>query len=409
MPEPAKLSVSFTKLDVGCTTGDDGWAEAHVSGGTPPYTYQWTNGETTAKIENITTNNYFVIVTDAKGCITQGSIFVGDPNGIFTTEIVKNPICSQGNDGSIELNVTGGNSPFSYLWNTGATTKDLNNLAAGNYEVSITCPDCCVYKKRFVLKDPEAIVVDLGPDRTLCNDQNLDLDATIADQKAQYSWTSTNGFASNEAKVNVSKAGTYHVKVTSALGCISEDEIIIKTSQAIISSEFLLSSQAYLDEEVILINTSNPFGESTNWVIPDGVRIVEQKEKYITLKFNATGVYTIGLQQTQGECYATYTKNITVEERSTLPNTGSTSQFILDFIVSPNPSDGNFKAFINLENVSAINLRLFSTTGQDTMIQKKESGKKTYEIDFDTSLGSGIYVLVLETGQQTLVKKIIIY
>ena len=40
---------------------------------------------------------------------------------------------------------------------------------------------------------------------------------------------------------------------------------------------------------------------------------------------------------------------------------------------------------------------------------KKESGKKTYEIDFDTSLGSGIYVLVLETGQQTLVKKIIIY
>ncbi|MBP1225394.1 T9SS type A sorting domain-containing protein [Flavobacterium sp. 1355] len=409
MPEPAKLSVSFTKLDVGCTTGDDGWAEAHVSGGTPPYTYQWTNGETTAKIENITTNNYFVIVTDAKGCITQGSIFVGDPNGIFTTEIVKNPICSQGNDGSIELNVTGGNSPFSYLWNTGATTKDLNNLAAGNYEVSITCPDCCVYKKRFVLKDPEAIIVDLGSDRTLCNDQNLDLDATITDQKAQYSWTSTNGFSSNEAKVNVSKAGTYHVKVTSALGCISEDEIIIKTSRAIISSEFLLSSQAYLDEEVILINTSNPFGESTNWVIPDGVKIVEQKEKYITLKFNATGVYTIGLQQTQGECYATYTKNITVEERSTLPNTGSTSQFILDFIVSPNPSDGNFKAFINLENVSAINLRLFSTTGQDTMIQKKESGKKTYEIDFDTSLGSGIYVLVLETGQQTLVKKIIIY
>jgi hypothetical protein len=409
MPEPAKLSLSFTKLDVGCTTGDDGWAEAHVSGGTPPYTYQWTNGETTPKIESLTTNNYFVIVTDAKGCITQGSIFVGDPNGIFTTEIVKNPICSQGNDGSIELSVTGGNSPFSYLWNTGATTRDLNNLAAGNYEVSITCPDCCVYKKKFVLKDPEAIVVDLGSDRTLCNDQNLDLDATITDQKAQYSWTSTNGFTSNESKVNVSKAGTYHVKVTSALGCISEDEITIKTSQAIINSEFLLSSQAYLDEEVILINTSNPFGESTNWVIPDGVRIVEQKEKYITLKFNATGVYTIGLQQTQGECYATYTKNITVEERSTLPNTGSTSQFILDFIVSPNPSDGNFKAFINLENVSAINLRLFSTTGQDTMIQKKESGKKTYEIDFDTTLESGIYVLVLETGQQTLVKKIIIY
>jgi len=409
MPEPSKLQLSFTKFDVGCTTGDDGWAEAHVTGGTPPYTYEWTNGEITPKIENITTNNYFVIVTDAKGCVVQGSIFVGDPNGILTTESIINPVCSKGNDGSIELNVKGGNLPYSYLWNTGATTKDLNNLKAGNYEVTITCPDCCVYKKRFVLKDPEAVIVNIGPDRTLCSEQSLDLDATITDENAQYSWTSTNGFTSNEAKINVSKAGTYQVKVTSGLGCISEDEIVIKTSQAIISSEFLLSSQAYLDEEVILVNTSNPFGESTNWVIPDGVKIVEQKEKYITLKFDATGVYAIGLEQTQGECYATFSKNITVEKRSGLPNTGTTSQFIVDFIVTPNPSNGNFKALVTLENISAVNLRLFATTGQNTMIQKNDSGKKKYEIDFETSLESGMYILVLETGQQTLVKKIIIY
>ncbi|WP_394776512.1 T9SS type A sorting domain-containing protein [Flavobacterium sp.] len=409
MPEPAKLQLTFTKFDVGCTTGDDGWAEAHVSGGTAPYTYEWTNGETTSKIENITTNNYFVIATDAKGCIIQGSIFVGDPNGIFTTETVKNPTCYKGNDAAIELNVTGGNLPYSYLWNTGATTKDLNNLTAGNYEVAITCPDCCVYKKKFILKDPEPVIVNIGADRTLCIDQNLDLDATIADKKATYSWTSTNGFTSNEAKIKVSKSGTYHVKVTSGLGCIGEDEIVIKTSQTAISSEFLLSSQAYLDEEVILINTSNPFGESTNWVLPKGVKVVEQKEKYITLKFDATGVYSIGLEQTQGECYAVYNKNITVEQRSTLPNGATASQFIVDFIVTPNPSNGNFKALVTLENTSAINLRLFSTTGQNTMIQKKESGKKKYEIDFETSLESGMYVLVLETGQQTLVKKIIIY
>ncbi|MDR7212239.1 T9SS type A sorting domain-containing protein [Flavobacterium piscis] len=409
MPEPEKLNLTFTKMNASCDNGDDGWAEAHVSGGTPPYTYEWTNGETTPKIENITTNNYFVIATDAKGCVVQGSIFVGDPKGIFTTETVKNPICYKGNDASIQLNVTGGNLPYSYVWNTGAVTKDVNNLTAGNYEVTITCPDCCVYKKKFVVKDPEPVIVAIGPDRTLCNDQTLDLDATIADPKAQYSWTSTNGFTSDEAKVNVSKAGTYRVKVTSGLGCIGEDEIVIKTSQAVISSEFLLSSQAYLDEEVILINTSNPFGEGTNWIIPKGVKIVEQKEKYITLKFETKGVYSIGLQQTQGECYATYTKNITVEQRSTLPNTGTLSQFIIDFIVTPNPSNGNFKALVTLENDSDINLRLFSTTGQNTMIQKKESGKKKYEIDFQTTLESGMYVLVLETGQQTLVKKIIIY
>ncbi|MCC9073524.1 T9SS type A sorting domain-containing protein [Flavobacterium sp. F-65] len=408
MPEPAKLNLTFTKGNASCNNGDDGWAEAHISGGTPPYTYEWTNGETTARIENITTNNYFVIATDAKGCVVQGSIFVGDPKGIFTTETVTNPTCYSGNDGSIELNVTGGNLPYNFLWNTGATTKDLNNLVAGNYEVTISCTDCCVYKKKFILKDPNPIVVDLGKDRTLCNDQVLDLDVTISDDKAQYSWTSTNGFTSNQAKVSLTKSGTYTVKVTSALGCIGEDEIIIKTNQMVISSEFLLSSQAYSDEEVILVNTSNPFGESTHWILPKGVSIVEQKEKYITLKFDTTGIYTIGLQQTQGDCFATYNKNITVEKRSTLPNAAIGSKFIIDFIVTPNPSNGNFKAIVTLENNSAINLRLFSTTGEFTT-QKKDSGKKKYEVDFNTSLPSGMYILVLETEQQTLVKKIIIY
>ncbi|WP_343697486.1 T9SS type A sorting domain-containing protein [Flavobacterium sp.] len=408
MAQPAKLNLTFTKLNARCNNGDDGWAEAHVSGGTAPYKYEWTNGETTAKIENITTNNYFVLVTDAKGCVVQGSIFVGDPKGIFSTETVKNPTCYNVNDGSIVLNVTGGNLPYSYVWNTGAITKDLNNLPAGNYEVTISCPDCCVYKKKFTLKNPDPIVVDLGKDRTLCDDQVLELDASIADKNAQYSWTSSNGFTSNQATVSLTKAGTYHVKATSALGCVGEDEIVIKTRKAVISSEFLLSSQAYIDEEVILVNTSNPFGESTNWIIPEDVITVEQKEKYITLRFDKTGTYTIGLQQTQDECFAIYNKNITVEKRSTLPNGGSTAKSIIDFIVTPNPSNGNFKAIINLENNSAVNLRLFSTTGEYTM-QKKDSGKKNYEVDFNTSLQSGIYILVLETEQQTLVKKIIIY
>jgi len=408
MPEPAKLNLTFTKLNASCNAGDDGWAEAHVTGGTAPYTYEWTTGDTAAKIDNLTTNNYFVVVTDAKGCTVQGSIFVGDPKGILTTETVINPTCYKGNDASIQLNVTGGNLPYTYLWNTGATTKDINNLRAGNYEVTITCADCCVYKKRFVLKDPNQIIVNLGKDRTLCNDQVLDLDASIADANAKYNWTSTNGFTSANAKVSLTKAGTYHVKVTTGLGCIAEDEIVIKTSQAIISSEFLLSSQAYLDEEVILVNTSNPFGESTQWNIPNGVKIVEEKEKYIILKFDEIGTYAIGLQQTQGECFAEYNKNITVEKRSTLPNPGSAPKFIIDFIVTPNPSNGNFKAIINLENKSAVNLRLFSTTGEFTT-QKKDSGRKNYEVDFNTSLQSGMYILVLETEQQTMVKKIIIY
>lgn len=409
MAEPPKLELKFSKEDIICSQGNNGWAKANVTGGTPPYTYQWSNEETTETITGLTTNNYFVKIADAKGCSIQGSILIQQPNGVEVNETITNPICFEANDGSITLAPTGGVTPYQYLWNTGETTQNLSTLTAGTYTLTLTDANGCITIKNFVLKDPNPIVVDLGKDRTLCTDQVLDLDASIEDQNAQYNWTSTSGFTSNEAKVSLTKAGIYKVRVTSSLGCIGEDEIEIKTNEVVINSEFLLSSQAYLDEEVILVNISKPFGESTQWIIPNDVAVVDEQEKYVTVKFRETGVYTIGLQQTQGGCFAVYNKNITVEQRSTMPNTSTGSHYIVDFIVSPNPSNGNFKVLVTLENDSPVNFRLFSTTGQNTMIQKYETGKKKYEIDFQTTLASAMYFLVLETGQQTLVKKIIIY
>jgi hypothetical protein len=410
MKQPTQLELKFTKGDIFCSEGNNGWAKANVTGGTPPYAYQWTNGDKTETIAGLTTNNYFVKITDAKGCSTQGSVLIEQPNGVVVNETIYSPSCFQGNDGSITLEPTGGITPYYYVWSTGATSQNIANLTAGNYSVTLKDAQGCVSIKNFTLINPDPITINLGSDRTLCNSQSLDLDISIANPNTQYSWTSTNGFVANTAKVTLTQAGTYHAKATSGLGCISEDEIVIKSSEAVIDSEFLLSSQAYLDEEVILVNTSNPFEENTQWVIPSDVTIVNQKEKYIILKFKDLGVYTISLKQTQGDCYAVYTKSINVEQRSTLPNGGTVnSSFINDFIVTPNPSDGNFEVLVNLENDSPIGLRLFAYNGQNILVEKKESGKKNYVVDFNVKLASGMYVLVLETVQQTLVKKIIIY
>jgi hypothetical protein len=410
MTQPPRLELKFTKEDILCSKGDNGWAKVHVEGGTPPYNYQWSTGATTDSISKLTSNNYFVRITDAKGCSVQGSVLIEQPNGMLINELLHNPSCFEGNDGFINLAPTGGVPPYHYKWNTGADTKDISNLVAGNYSVILTDAQDCILMKNFVLTDPAPIVIDLGSDRTLCSGQAIDLDASIDALNASYIWTSTNGFTSNEAKVNLIKAGTYHVKVISNLGCIGEDTIVIKTNERVIHSEFLLSSQAYIDEEVILVNTSNPFGETTKWIAPEGVTVIEEKEKYITFKFNDLGTYPISLRQTQGDCYTIYTKNVTVEQRSILPNAGApNSSFTIDFIVTPNPSDGNFQVAVNLEHNSPVNLRLFSSGGQYALLEKKEVGKKNYLIDFNAPLASGIYVLVLETAQQTLVKKIIIY
>ena len=177
-----------------------------------------------------------------------------------------------------------------------------------------------------------------------------------------------------------------------------------------IASEFFLSTQAYLDEEVILVNTSNPLGQNTTWMIPANVTVVTQNENYTVLKFNQLGAYTISLKQTQGDCYALYSKVINVEQRSIMPNIGNTnSPFITEFTITPNPNDGNFNAIIKIQESSPIKLRLYALNGQQSLTEQSGNGQASYVIPFNTNLSAGIYALVLETAKQTLIKKVIIY
>ena len=170
------------------------------------------------------------------------------------------------------------------------------------------------------------------------------------------------------------------------------------------------TSQAYLDEDVILVNASNPLGQNTVWEIPANVTIVTQTERYIVLRFSTVGSYTITLKQTQGDCYALYSKVINVEAKSIDSNIGyNVNPFITEFLVTPNPSNGDFNAIVKLEEISPINLRLYALNGQQPLIQVSDSGQKSYLVNFNTQLPSGTYALILETSKQTLVKKIIIY
>ena len=409
LKEPAKLTLTLQKTDATCK-GNDGKITATPAGGTPPYTYLWSNGATTASIENLLPMPYTVEIKDGAGCMVQGSTAVLQPNSLTVTGTITPLRCHNANNAAIALAVQGGTAPYQYLWNTGATTANINNLPSGEYKVKITDAQGCAHFKTFAIENPSKFEIDLGENRTLCNGQTLTLNIAINDPQATYLWTGDNGFSSNMPQVTLSEKGTYRATVTTKDGCTATDAITIESANTQIASEFLLTTQAYENEEVILVNTSSPKGETTEWLVPENqaIEVTNKSDDYISLIFKAKGEYRIGIKQTQGNCFELFYKNIIVEPATDLPKTQKTNEaFVREFEVAPNPNDGKFKAKVVLEKAGAIKFRLYSITGQ--LVSEKNSASATeHWVDFQDPLPAATYILVLETPYQRLSKKIII-
>ena len=127
--------------NVSCNGGTNGSVSLVVNNGNPTYTYNWSNGATTENITSLTAGTYFVEITDANGCSTSGSYDITEP-----TAIDLNPTTTAdlgNNEGSIDLNITGGTPGYTFEWSNGATTEDLSDLSAGIYTVIVTDMNGC--------------------------------------------------------------------------------------------------------------------------------------------------------------------------------------------------------------------------------------------------------------------------
>lgn len=412
LQQPEKLVLVLESLPATCA-GGDGSIKAIVTGGTAPYTYSWTNGETTAELTNLSAMPYSVNITDARGCSVEGTIVVSEPEHVQITETIIPLLCHNASDAEIDVQVTGGTAPYTYLWNTGATTNKISQLPHGTYTVTITDAQGCSYIRTYTIENPKELVIDLGEDRTLCNGQTLVLDAEIVDEPGTtYNWTSTNGFVSNQSKVELIDPGTYTVTATTLNGCIVTDTVVITRSNLEIDAEFLLTTQAFVNEEVILVNVSNPKGKTTKWFIPDSdaITVNDESDDYITLNFAEKGNYTITLMQTQGDCYELFDKEIIVEENNGQYNpVNANAGFIKEFTVAPNPNNGNFDVIVKLEDAGPVSLRLFNLSGQAVQAERKLPASKVHSVNYNISLPASTYILVLETQYQVLTKKLIIY
>jgi hypothetical protein len=153
--------------NVSCPESSDGSIDLTVTGGAPPYTYNWSNGANSPDINNLHAEYYSVEVSDANGSYKTAGINLKKPEPLGklnVTDVVYkysngyNVSCTGCYNGSIDITVTGGSGTYTYIWKDGATTQDRTGLGAGHYDVRIkdasTCSNGEYYRIDFELNEP---------------------------------------------------------------------------------------------------------------------------------------------------------------------------------------------------------------------------------------------------------------
>lgn len=227
--------------DPSCNGGTDGSIDVDITGGTPPYTYSWSpSGQTTEDATGLGAGLHTLTATDANGCTVVLNHTLTEPtamSGSTTTTDVIN-----GNDGSVDLTVTGGTPPYTYNWApNNETTEDLSGLdVGGTYSCTVTDANGCSIQVDALVNSQVGIFTDViesltifpNPSHGTINIQfnrSADLEIKIYNSVGQILMNTTNnGQTTMTMDLNSFATGVYIVNIKAEDGSETNERITIK-------------------------------------------------------------------------------------------------------------------------------------------------------------------------------------
>ena len=248
--QPNVITATPTPTNYLCF-GQTGGINLSVTGGTPGYTYDWSNdGPETPDndpkdLTGVTAGTFTVTITDLHGCTASTSATVTGPlSGISTSATKTNVSCTGGSNGSIDLSVSGGTPAYSYSWSNlpgSPDPQDQTGLPAGTYTVTVTDNNGCTNTRSETITQPAALTISLlkadptcppGANPPVNSDGSIDLSVSGGTPVYTYSWSNLPGSPDPQDQTGLT-AGTYTVTVTDANSCTATGKITLNALNAL--------------------------------------------------------------------------------------------------------------------------------------------------------------------------------
>ncbi len=232
LTQPSPITFFSGVLNVSCAGAANGAITVYAFGGTGAlqYSLNGTTFQTSNYFSGLLQGNYIVYVRDANGCISSHLTHVNEPAQLTVNSQVSSVSCAGGNNGVIDLTITGGAGVNQITWSNGATTEDVFGLESGTYTVTVEDNNGCTESNTFVITEPASpLVINAVVGNTTANSGSID--ATITGGTTPYTYEWSTGATSQDLSNLV--PGTYYLTITDANGCISTDQFTVENAASV--------------------------------------------------------------------------------------------------------------------------------------------------------------------------------
>jgi subtilisin-like proprotein convertase family protein len=240
---PGTLNItSTTAVDENCGDGS-GTIDIDVIGGTMPYTFTWTNGSTNEDLLGLSAGSYSLNLTDAAGCSTSTSATINGEAISILSNTVNDEICGDSN-GSINILVDGGTTPYTFAWDNGSTTEDLVGISAGTYTVNITEAGGCTLTDTYTVGNNTngLAITNSSITNENCGDGTGAIDVTVVGGTAPLTINWSNGQSTED--LTGLNAGDFTINITDNQGCTVTETSTVTNN----SSGFVATITSFTDE-----------------------------------------------------------------------------------------------------------------------------------------------------------------
>lgn len=216
--------------NVRCYGAHSGSISLDITGGAPPYSFDWSSGATSQNLTNVPEGTYVIDITDSHGCFTSDTFLITEPTELINSTVIVPVDCSGATEGSIRVSASGGVDPYNYSWPAlNENSQSISGIPAGNYTISITDGNGCKLTEVITLGTSGSLTVEATPD-VLSVNIGTEIPFTVTGATT-YNWSPNQYLSCTDCESPIctpTSSMTYFVVGSDPNGCSGTDTVVIE-------------------------------------------------------------------------------------------------------------------------------------------------------------------------------------